>query len=38
MSELATIYALLDPDSGEVQSIGLTKKVWKRYGRHACRI
>jgi hypothetical protein len=29
-----TIYALVDPDSGEVRYVGQTKNVWKRYGTH----
>jgi hypothetical protein len=33
-----TIYALTESDTGEVRSLGLPKKVWKGYGRHACRI
>jgi hypothetical protein len=34
MSDLVTIYALTDPDSGEVRYVGQTKDVWKRYSGH----
>jgi Helix-turn-helix domain len=30
----ATIYALTDPDSGEVRYVGVSKSAWRRYASH----
>jgi hypothetical protein len=37
-AKTVTIYALTDPDTGEVWDVGQTKTVWKWDRRHACRI
>jgi hypothetical protein len=32
------IYALLDPDTGEIRHIGRTKNLWRRYVLHLTRL